>query len=108
MVEAAIWPNFIQRASDKGIPLFLVNARLSERSFGRYKRFGFLFRPLFAAFNGVGAQNKADAARLRELGCKPEAIQVVGSLKFDAAHLTERRPLNVLGLLNQLGVRAGA
>jgi 3-deoxy-D-manno-octulosonic-acid transferase len=91
-----------------GIPLFLVNARLSERSFPRYKRFGWLFRPLFASFSGVGAQNEADAAKLRELGCRPESINVVGSLKFDAAKLEERRLLDVAGMLRQLGVPLSA
>ena len=71
LVEAEIWPNFIWRARDMGMPVFLVNARLSERSYRGYRRFGFLFRPLFAAFTGVGAQNEADAAELRELGCRP-------------------------------------
>ena len=108
LVEAEIWPNFIWRATAKGIPLFLVNARLSERSYRGYKRFGFLFRPLFAAFAGVGAQNEADAARLRELGCRPEAIRVVGSLKFDAAKLDGPRKLDVPALLAQLGVAADA
>lgn len=104
LVEAEIWPNFIWRLRDKRIPLFLVNARLSERSFGGYERFKFLFKPLFASFTGVGAQNEADAARLRELGCRPEAIHVVGNLKFDAARLDERRSLDVPTLLRQLGV----
>ncbi len=108
LVEAEIWPNFLWRASAMRIPLFLVNARLSSRSFRGYKRFGFLFRPLFAAFSGVGAQNEADAAKLRQLGCRPEAISVVGSLKFDAAKLDERRMLNVPAMLTQLGVRPGA
>ena len=104
LVEAEIWPNFIWRANQLGIPLFLVNARMSERSFPRYKKFGFLFRPLFASFTGVGAQNETDAARLREIGCRPEAIRVVGNLKFDAAKLDERRPLDVAAMLRQLGV----
>jgi 3-deoxy-D-manno-octulosonic-acid transferase len=108
LVEAEIWPNFLWRARDRGIPLFLVNARLSERSFPRYRRFGFLFRRLFASFAGVGAQNDADAAKLRELGCRPESIQVVGSLKFDAAKLEERRLLDVPGMFRQLGVPVGA
>lgn len=108
LVEAEIWPNFIWRVRDKKVPLFLVNARLSDRSYRGYKRFGFLFRPLFAAFTGVGAQNEADAAKLRDLGCKPEAINVVGSLKFDAAKLDERRQLDVGKLLAQLGVPEGA
>jgi len=91
-----------------GTPLFLVNARLSERSYRGYNRYGFLFRKLFASFTAVGAQNEEDAARLRKLGCRPEAIQVVGSLKFDSAKLEERRLLNVPAMLAQIGVRPGA
>ena len=108
LVEAEIWPNFIWRATEMGIPIFLVNARLSDRSYRGYKRYGFLFRPLFASFTGVGAQNEADAARLRELGCRPEAIHIVGGLKFDAAQLETQVNLNVSGMLGQLGVPANA
>jgi len=108
LVEAEIWPNFLWRAHDHNWPVFLVNARLSDRSYRGYKRFAFLFRPLFALLTGVGAQNEADAARLRELGCRPEAIEIVGSLKFDAAKLDERRLLNVPAMLRQLAVPRGA
>ena len=108
LVEAEIWPNFIWRAQALGIPVFLANARLSDRSFRGYKRFGFLFRPLFASFAGVGAQNEEDAARLREVGCRPEAIHIVGNLKFDAAQLDEPRRLNAPALLQQLGVAPDA
>jgi 3-deoxy-D-manno-octulosonic-acid transferase len=104
LVEAEIWPNFLWRARDLKIPLFLANARLSDRSYPRYKRFGWLFRPLFAAFAGVGCQNEADAQRLRDVGCRPETVQVLGNLKFDAARLTERRQLDVRGLLRQISV----
>jgi 3-deoxy-D-manno-octulosonic-acid transferase len=104
LVEAEIWPNFIWRARDLGIPLVLANARLSDRSYRGYKRFNRLFGPLFASFAGVGAQNETDAARLREVGCRPEAIQIVGNLKFDAARLDERRMLDVPAMLRQLGV----
>jgi 3-deoxy-D-manno-octulosonic-acid transferase len=108
LVEAEIWPNFIWKARDMRIPMFLVNARLSERSYPRYKRFRFLFRRLFATFKGVGAQNEADAAKLLELGCRPDSVQVVGSLKFDAAKLDERRMIDVPGMLRQLGVSPAA
>lgn len=107
-VEAEIWPNFIWRLRDMRIPALLVNARLSDRSYRGYRRFAFLFRNLFASFDAVGAQNEADAARLRDLGCRPSAVQVVGSLKFDAAKLEERRELDVPALLAQMGVPAGA
>jgi 3-deoxy-D-manno-octulosonic-acid transferase len=104
LLEAEIWPNFIWRSQKLGIPIFLANARLSDRSYPRYKRFGFLFRPLFASFAGVGCQNEEDAARLRAVGCRTEAVHVIGNLKFDAAKLTEQRSLDVPALLHQLGV----
>ena len=108
LVEAEIWPNFIWRAKSQRIPLFLINARISDRSYRGYKRFGFLFRPLFAAFDGVGAQTEADAKRLREIGCRPEAVRVVGSMKFDAAIAANQRTLNVPALLQQAGAKPGA
>jgi 3-deoxy-D-manno-octulosonic-acid transferase len=108
LVEAEIWPNFLWRAHELQIPVFLINARLSRNSYGGYRRFGFLFRPLFASFAGVGCQNEKDAQRLRELGCEPDNIHIVGNLKFDAAKLEERRVLDVPGLLRQLGFPDGA
>ena len=108
LVEAEIWPNLIWRASARGLPLFLVNARLSERSYPRYRRLGFLFRGLFARFTGVGAQNAPDAARLRELGCRPEAVHVLGNLKFDSVNVDAARAVDVPGLLNRLGVARDA
>jgi len=108
LVEAEIWPNFLWRAQQIRVPVFLANARISNKSFRGYKRFGFLFRPLFASFAGVGAQNEEDAARLREVGCRPEAVRVVGNLKFDAAKLDERHTLDVPSMLRQLGVSADA
>jgi 3-deoxy-D-manno-octulosonic-acid transferase len=108
LVEGEIWPNFIWQAQVQGIPLFLVNARLSERSYRGYRRFAFLFRPLFASFTGIGAQSEADVARLRKIGCRPEAIHLVGSMKFDAAKPDGPRTLDVAALLAQLGVAAKA
>lgn len=108
LVEAEIWPNFLWQAKDKGIPTFLVNARLSEKSYRGYKRFGFLFRDVFASFAGVGAQNEQDAARLTTLGCRPEAVRVVGNLKFDAARLDERPTVNIHALMRRIGIREDA
>jgi 3-deoxy-D-manno-octulosonic-acid transferase len=108
LVEAEIWPNFLWRARGLRTPVFLVNARLSDRSFRGYRRFGFLFRPLFATFAGVGCQNEQDRQKLIQLGCKPEAVRVVGNLKYDSAKLDERRLIEVPFLLKQLGVPPGA
>jgi 3-deoxy-D-manno-octulosonic-acid transferase len=108
LIEAEIWPNFLWSLRARRTPVFLVNARLSERSFRGYRRFGFLFRPLFASLAGVGAQTEDDARRLIELGCRPEVVTVVGSLKFDTAKVEERRLLDAAALLRQIGVPAGA
>ena len=108
LVEAEIWPNFLWRARDLRIPVFLVNARLSDRSCRGYRRLSFLFKPLFGLLAGVGAQNDADAARLRQLGCRPEAVHVVGSLKYDAAKLDQRRRVDVPAILRRVGVKPGA
>ncbi len=108
LVEAEIWPNFIWRAQSQRTPLFLVNARMSDRSFRRYKRYGFLFRSLFATFTGVGAQSAADAQRLQAIGCRPEAVRITGSLKFDAAQAGPAHPPDVPVLLARAGAQAGA
>jgi 3-deoxy-D-manno-octulosonic-acid transferase len=107
-VEAELWPNMLWTLQKRGIPHFLVNARISDRSFRGYRRAGFLFRRLFAGFTGVGVQNEADAQRLRQLGVRPEVIEVVGSLKFDSAGLKGPARLDVSALLAQLGVGGDA
>ncbi len=105
LLEAEIWPNFLWRTADLKIPVFLTNARLSERSYPRYQKFGWLFRRLFGSLAGVGCQNKEDAQRLIDVGCAPGKVHVVGNLKFDAgARLTEHRSLDVRGLLRQIGI----
>jgi 3-deoxy-D-manno-octulosonic-acid transferase len=108
LVEAELWPNMLWHARRRGVPVFLVNARISERSFRRYRRFGFLFRDLFRGLAGVTAQNERDAARLVELGCRPERVHSVGSLKFEATRTGEQRALDVPRLLRQAGMPAGA
>lgn len=108
LIEAEIWPNFLWELQHREIPHFLLNARVSERSHRGYRRFGFLFAPLFRTFTGIGAQNEEDAGRLREIGCQPDAVHVFGNLKFDAVHLPSKRPIDVPAMLTKLGVKPGA
>ena len=107
-VEGEVWPNFLWQARRRGVPVFLVNARFSPRSYRGYRCCGFLFRRFFRQFAGVGAQHEADAVKLRELGCRPEIVRVVGSMKFDAARLEPQRLLDVPAMLQQLGWPPGA
>jgi len=108
LVEAELWPNFLWQTQALSLPVFLANARISDRSFPRYLRAGFLFRELFAAFVGVGAQNEPDAGRLRALGCQAEAVHVTGNLKFDAVRPPDPAKHSPATLLAQLSVPADA
>ena len=80
-METEAWPTVVFRCADKGLPLFLVNARLSERSARRVNRFGKAGRSLFQAFAGILAQTQFDADRYRSLGVNK--VKIVGNLKFD-------------------------
>jgi 3-deoxy-D-manno-octulosonic-acid transferase len=81
LLETEVWPNLVAACSASDIPLFLVNARLSERSLRGYRRFATLTQPMFAALAGVAAQTEADARRLRDAGARE--VAVIGNLKFD-------------------------
>ena len=109
LAEAEIWPNFFWEARQRNIPTFLINARISEKSFGRYQRLAFLFRPLFQSLAQVGTQNKSDADRLASLGCRQDRVQVTGNMKFDAALSGTRKPtLDVPQLFHESGITDNA
>ncbi len=106
LVEAEIWPNFLWKAQSRGIPVFLINARMSERSFQRYRRARFLFGGIFASFAGVGVQNEEDGQRMITLGCRPRKVKELGNLKFDSAKLDERPAFSVGDIFRQIAVPA--
>ena len=81
LMETEVWPNLIQAAASRDIPLYLVNARLSERSLRGYQRTGALARDAMRGFRAIAAQTEGDATRLQALGA--ERISVTGNLKFD-------------------------
>jgi 3-deoxy-D-manno-octulosonic-acid transferase len=81
LLETELWPNLIHGCSARNVPLFLVNARLSERSARGYARVAGLARDALGALADVGAQTEADAQRLKALGARH--VEVTGNLKFD-------------------------
>ncbi len=81
VMETELWPNLVAACRRRGIPLALVNARLSERSARRYARLPGLTRETLAALTAIAAQGEEDARRLRELGAAN--VEVFGNLKFD-------------------------
>jgi 3-deoxy-D-manno-octulosonic-acid transferase len=83
LVEAELWPNQIAEAHARGIPVALVNARLSPRSERRFRRFRFLLEPTFRLLDLIGVQEREDVARWQALGVHPARIRHLGSIKFD-------------------------
>jgi 3-deoxy-D-manno-octulosonic-acid transferase len=81
--ETELWPNLMWLCGLKGIPLFLVNARLSERSLPWYRALRFLFGPLLARAALIACQSQADADRFRSLAGVNANIMVAGNLKHD-------------------------
>jgi 3-deoxy-D-manno-octulosonic-acid transferase len=81
LMETEVWPNLISGCATQGVPVALVNARLSERSLRRGQRFGTLMSEAARAITVVAAQTEADAARIRSLGALK--VHVTGSIKFD-------------------------
>jgi len=100
LAETEFWPNLLSGCFRRGIPVAVVNARISDRSWPRYRRLRWLWRPFLQPLTRVLAQSQIDADRLKALGCRPERVSVAGNLKFDvrAAEKSEAtRLLKVLG-----------
>jgi len=81
VMETEIWPNLIRACAMRGIPCYLVNARLSDKSFRGYHRFGALAREALEALMAISAQTTDDARRLETLGARD--VRVTGNVKFD-------------------------
>lgn len=80
-METEIWPNLIAASVRSGIPLYLVNARMSQKSARGYQRIGALTRAALAGLSRIGAQTDPDAQRLLKLGA--QRVSVTGNIKFD-------------------------
>jgi 3-deoxy-D-manno-octulosonic-acid transferase len=83
IMETELWPNHIHQCARRGIPVALANGRLSQRSARGYARFAGLTRPMLAELSLLAIQTEAEAERFRQLGARPECVQVTGSIKFD-------------------------
>lgn len=99
LMESELWPNLVRRATLRGIPVMLANARLSPRSERRYLKWRTLAEPVFSMLSRVLVQENADVPRWAALGVPRERIRVTGSIKYDlgggvnAARVEEFRAL---------------
>jgi 3-deoxy-D-manno-octulosonic-acid transferase len=91
LMETELWPNLIEAARRRRLPMALINARLSARSQRGYRRLQPLIGPALAALGAVGAQTAADGERLQQIGARQ--VSVCGNLKFDVTPPPEKLQL---------------
>lgn len=110
LMELEVWPNFIEIAAARGIPIGIANGRVTEeKSMRRFRTpiIRSLARRMFSRMAWVGAQDEAYAARFRELGVSADRVHVAGNLKYDTASVSETVP-GAAELASAMGIRADA
>jgi 3-deoxy-D-manno-octulosonic-acid transferase len=105
LVELELWPNMTRLAELRGIPVVVVNGRLSDRSIRRYRRIERFVRGMFGRATIVLAQNRASADRFAELGSTE--VLVSGNMKWDSIEITDDVP-GAARLREELGIPKGA
>ncbi|WP_193002370.1 lipid IV(A) 3-deoxy-D-manno-octulosonic acid transferase [Vibrio litoralis] len=83
IMETELWPNTLYHVAKFGVPITVINARLSERSALRYQKFQPIFNLLAKSLSQVLCQHRDDAERFIRLGVDPTRVKITGSLKFD-------------------------
>ncbi|QNI38456.1 3-deoxy-D-manno-octulosonic acid transferase [Edaphobacter sp. 4G125] len=83
LMESELWPNLMQECANEGIPIAVINARVSDRSFPRYRRLRALWKPLLKHVSLFLAQSEETATRLVEIGAPEERVRTSGNLKYD-------------------------
>jgi 3-deoxy-D-manno-octulosonic-acid transferase len=83
LTETEFWPNLLNGCYRREIPVAVVNARISDRSWPRYRHLRGLWKPFLSRLSCVLAQSQTDADRLKAIGCLPLRVSVAGNLKFD-------------------------
>jgi 3-deoxy-D-manno-octulosonic-acid transferase len=92
LTELELWPNLILAAERAGIPVAIVNGRLSERSFKGYRRIRPLVNAILQRIDVIAVQSQAYADRFLRLGAPPDRVVVTGSIKFDGAETCRDNP----------------
>jgi 3-deoxy-D-manno-octulosonic-acid transferase len=90
LMELEVWPNFVFTARTRNVPVVVLNGRISDRSFARYRKITRITRTFFGKLDCVLAQTQQYAERFRELGCPAERVLVTNSLKYDTAQVADR------------------
>ena len=85
LAEGELWPEHLHQAKSRQIPAYLINARLSDKSYARHQKFKWITKNLFKQFSWIGAGSEEDARRLKTICDSENQIEVTGNLKFDVS-----------------------
>jgi len=107
IAETELWPRLIVSADRRGIPVCLVNGRISDRSFPRYNRFRTFTTAVFRRMSLIGMQTEEDARRVRALGAPERVVDVSGNLKFDSVRVEPVSEEDRAGLRREWGLADG-
>ncbi len=92
LMELELWPNFTAACARHGVPMLVINGRLSERSHRGYRRFGPFVRGMFARLTAACVQDQTYARRFVDLGTPADRVHVTGTMKWDTAELVDDVP----------------
>src|SRR3989338_4520475 len=106
LVESELWPNTLRVAASRGVPIAVVNGRLSPRAFARYRWVQPWLRGLLGQVAVFLMQSQDDADRVLALGVAPDRVKVTGSLKWDASLSARPSPQAVQETAARLGLEA--
>ena len=90
LMEQEVWPNFVQLADQLNIPVVVVNGRISDKGFSRFKKIKPIAKKIFQKVNLILAQTDEYAQRFKEIGAPEKRVIVTGSLKYDTAQITDK------------------
>jgi 3-deoxy-D-manno-octulosonic-acid transferase len=90
LMELEVWPNFVLIADQLHIPVVVVNGRMSDKSFSRYKKIKPFAKEMFRKLSLILAQTDEYAQRFIEIGSRGKRVIVTGSLKYDTAQITDK------------------
>lgn len=83
MAETEIWPNWGKICKNRGLKLFIINGRISDRTYNSYKKLKFFFKPILNNYSGIFTQSSEDLEKFLSLGTNPETTKRMNNLKFD-------------------------
>src|SRR6185436_19477709 len=86
IAETEIWPNFLRECRKRGIRVVMVNGRISDRSFPRYRMGRRWLKRVLDDYTLLGMQTETDRERIESIGADGRKVTVFGNLKYDASH----------------------